>query len=77
MAGKALARAMVRDTPILLLDEPTVGLDGENRELVTKAILGLARGRTTLLITHDLELAGRADVVARIEDGRLIATAKA
>ena len=73
----ALARAMVRDTPILLLDEPTVGLDGENRELVAKAIFGLARGRTTLLITHDLELAGRADLVARIEDGQLIATAKA
>src|SRR5690606_36044428 len=59
----AIARAALRDSPILILDEPTVGLDRTSEEAVARALWQLARGRTTILITHDLELAARADRV--------------
>lgn len=67
----ALARAALRPTPIVILDEPTTGLDEENRRLVGAAILELARGRTTLIITHDRDLAERADRVIRLDRGRI------
>jgi thiol reductant ABC exporter CydD subunit len=71
----ALARAFLRDAPILLLDEPTAHLDAENAALIADAIRRLAQGRTTLLITHDPALAARADRVVAIEAGRLAAPA--
>ncbi len=67
----AIARAALRRSPILILDEPTVGLDRENERQVALALRRLSRGRTTLLITHDLTLAADADRILWIEDGRI------
>ena len=68
----AIARAVLRATPMLVLDEPTVGLDDENERLVSEAILRLTKGRTTLLITHALHLAARADRVLVVGDGGIV-----
>lgn len=69
----AIARAALRRAPILVLDEPTTGLDAASRAEVVDALIRLARGATTVLITHDLELARLADRVAVLEDGRIVA----
>ncbi|MGH9945335.1 MAG: ABC transporter ATP-binding protein, partial [Pyrinomonadaceae bacterium] len=65
----AIARAAVRQTPILILDEPTVGLDEENERLVTESLERLAEGRTTFFITHNLQQAASADLILYIENG--------
>lgn len=65
----ALARACLRPSPILILDEPTVGLDNTNQAAVSQAIWRLAEGRTTLLITHDLTFAPKADRVLCLDGG--------
>jgi ATP-binding cassette subfamily B protein len=67
----SLARAALRDAPFLVLDEPTVGLDAESERLVSAAIWRLAEGRTTLIVTHDLALAARADRVVCLDRGRV------
>ncbi|MFK5690782.1 ABC transporter ATP-binding protein [Ornithinimicrobium sp. LYQ92] len=67
----SLARAFLRDAPVLVLDEPTTGLDPENVTLVGEALDALSRGRTTVMITHDVEVARRADRVCIIEQGRV------
>ena len=68
----AIARAAIRRTPILILDEPTTGLDRENEQAVIEALQRLARKRTTFLVTHDLILANQADVIVYLEKGRII-----
>jgi ATP-binding cassette subfamily B protein len=68
----SLARAFLRDAPVLLLDEPTTGLDPDNVGLVTEAIDELARDRTCLVVTHDAETARRADRVVVVEAGRVV-----
>ncbi len=68
----AIARAAVRDAPILILDEPTTGLDRESQRLVIAALARLARGRTTILVTHDLDFAARSDCIAYLEAGRIV-----
>jgi ATP-binding cassette, subfamily B, bacterial len=67
----ALARAAVRQGRILILDEPTTGLDEVSERAVIAAIENLARTATTLLITHDLRLAARADQILYLSDGRV------
>ncbi len=67
----AIARAAVRNAPILILDEPLTALDEENRRLVGEALAGLARGRTTLHITHDLRFAAGVDRVVELSRGRI------
>jgi ATP-binding cassette, subfamily B, bacterial len=67
----SLARAFLRDAPVLVLDEPTTGLDPDNVVLVTDAIRDLARGRTTVVITHDVDTARQADRVVVVEHGRV------
>lgn len=67
----SLARAFLRDAPVLVLDEPTTGLDPENVALVTDAIRDLARGRTTVVISHDVDTARQADRVVVVEHGRV------
>jgi ATP-binding cassette, subfamily B, bacterial len=67
----AIARALVRDTPIVLLDEPLTGLDAENATEVAAALTELTKGRTTILVTHDPEHAAQSDVVYRLNDGRV------
>jgi ATP-binding cassette subfamily B protein len=68
----AIARAAVRDAPILILDEPTTGLDTQSEQAVIQGLHFAARGRTVLLITHDLALAARADRIVFLEEGRAI-----
>jgi ATP-binding cassette subfamily C protein CydD len=68
----ALARAFLRDAALVVLDEPTAHLDPANAELVGDAIERLRDGRTVLLITHDHELARRADRVVTLAGGRIV-----
>jgi ATP-binding cassette subfamily B protein len=68
----AIARAAVRKTPILVLDEATAGLDEENGRAVGEALERLARGRTCVLITHDLQLAARADRILYLDKGVVV-----
>ena len=67
----AIARALLRRSPVVVLDEATTGLDPEAVSLVLDAIDRLAAGRTTLAITHDAEVALRATRVVWLEDGRI------
>jgi ATP-binding cassette subfamily B protein len=62
----AIARAALRNVPILLLDEPTCNLDSENRAQVVSSLRNVAKGRTTLVVTHDLDLAKQCDKVLYI-----------
>lgn len=68
----AIARAMLRDAPILLLDEPTSALDAESEGLVLDALGRLAAGRTTLVVAHRLSTARLADRVVVLERGRIV-----
>jgi ABC-type multidrug transport system fused ATPase/permease subunit len=68
----AIARTFIRDIPILLLDEPMTGLDVESEAAVREALVRLMAGRTSLLITHDMRAAARADMILMLEDGRII-----
>ena len=67
-----IARVLLRDPPILLLDEPTTGLDAVTEARFVDSLLGLAAGRTTILITHSIDLARRADRVVVLEGGRIV-----
>jgi ABC-type multidrug transport system fused ATPase/permease subunit/thiamine kinase-like enzyme len=68
----AIARAFIRDTPILILDEPTTGLDAESTELVLLALRSLMKDRSTVIISHDLNLIRNADKIVVIEQGTAI-----
>jgi len=68
----ALARAFLRDAPLVLLDEPTASLDPEGAALVAGAIERLSEGRTVVLAVHRLSLALRADRVVVLEEGRIV-----
>lgn len=72
----ALARAFLRDAPLVLLDEPTADLDPASAALVGDAVERLRDGRTVVLVAHRSELAARADRVVRMEHGRTIETAE-
>ena len=67
----AVARALVRDTPVLVLDEPTTGLDAGAKDALLEPLLALARERTTILISHDPDVIACADRVVALCDGRL------
>ncbi|WP_448601571.1 ABC transporter ATP-binding protein [Thermoleptolyngbya sp.] len=68
----AIARAAVRRASIVILDEPTVGLDNENEQAVSEALERLTRGCTTFLITHNLQAAVSADQILYLEQGRIL-----
>jgi ATP-binding cassette subfamily B protein len=68
----AIARAMVRNSPVIILDEPTTGLDPASRELVQDSLETLTDGRTTLAITHDLAMIRGLDRLLWLEDGRIV-----
>lgn len=67
----AIARAIIRNAPILVLDEPTSGLDAASEELVFEALTRLMTGRTTIVIAHRLATVRRADVIFVIENGTI------
>jgi ATP-binding cassette subfamily B protein/subfamily B ATP-binding cassette protein MsbA len=68
----AIARAFLRDAPVLLLDEPTSALDAETEAAVLEGLEDLMEGRTALLVTHRLSLARRADRVIVLYGGRIV-----
>jgi ATP-binding cassette subfamily B protein/subfamily B ATP-binding cassette protein MsbA len=68
----AIARALIRNAPILVLDEPMTGLDVESEGKVREALERLMAGKTCLMITHDLQSIADADLVLLLEDGRVI-----
>jgi ATP-binding cassette, subfamily B, bacterial len=68
----AIARAAIREAPILILDEPTSGLDKKNEQAVLKALNRLNQGHTTFLITHDLRHVESADLILYLEGGRIL-----
>jgi ATP-binding cassette subfamily B protein len=68
----AIARALLRNAPLLLLDEATSALDAESETLVQKALDGLMRGRTTIVIAHRLATVLKADRILVLDDGRIV-----
>ncbi len=68
----AVARAAIRQAPIVLLDEPSTGLDEAGAREVEAALEHLWRGRTTILITHDLDAAREADAILYLAQGRIV-----
>jgi len=68
----AMARAMVRDAPILLLDEPTTGLDAATESVVLTALDRLCEGRTTMMVSHQLKAVHGADGITVMSQGRII-----
>ena len=66
----AIARAMLKDAPILLLDEPTAALDSESEREVQKALDALKAGRTTVVVAHRLQTIVNADLICVVENGR-------
>ncbi len=67
-----IARALLKDAPILILDEATSSLDSESEILVQKALENLMEGRTTFVIAHRLSTIGNADRIIVIVDGRIV-----
>jgi ATP-binding cassette, subfamily B, bacterial len=67
-----IARAVIRDTPILLLDEPSSGLDAESEELVFEALGRLMEGKTSVVIAHRLATVMRAQRIYAVEDGSIV-----
>jgi subfamily B ATP-binding cassette protein MsbA len=67
----AIARAVIRNTPILILDEPTAGLDAASEQTVMEALQTLMKGRTSVVIAHRLGTVRHADVIFVIKDSAL------
>jgi ATP-binding cassette subfamily C protein CydCD len=68
----AIARALLRDAPLLILDEPTANLDALTEQELLKALEGLMAGRSTLLITHRLALMEQMDEILVLAQGRVV-----
>src|SRR5438552_13590009 len=72
----AIARAIIRNSPILILDEPTSDLDAASEELVFEAFGRLMEARTSIVIAHRLATVRKADVIFVIDDGKIIEQGK-
>jgi ABC-type multidrug transport system fused ATPase/permease subunit len=68
----AIARAVIRNSPILLLDEPTAALDAESERLVSEALRRLMKGRTVIMIAHRLSTLIDADKIIVLKDGAVV-----
>ena len=68
----SIARAVLKDSPIILLDEATSSLDAESEEKVQNAIINLTKNKTTLVIAHRLSTIIRADKIIVMSEGRVI-----
>jgi thiol reductant ABC exporter CydD subunit len=72
----ALARAFLRDAPLVVLDEPTADLDAASAGVIAESIERLRRGRTIVIVAHAPDLAASADRVVRLERGRVLESAE-
>jgi ATP-binding cassette, subfamily B, bacterial len=72
----AIARAVIRDTPILIMDEPTTGLDSASEKLVFEALDRLLQGKTAIVIAHRLSTVRNADMIFVVQDGRIVERGK-
>jgi subfamily B ATP-binding cassette protein MsbA len=68
----AIARAIIRDAPILIMDEPTTGLDAASEQLVLDALKNLMAGRTCIINAHRLATIREADVIFVMKDGQIV-----
>ena len=68
----AIARAIIRDTPILILDEPSSGLDAASEKLVFEALDRLMQGKTSIVIAHRLSTIQRADCIFVVDGGKIV-----
>src|SRR5262249_22157378 len=67
----SIARALLKDAPVLILDEPTSALDAETEGLLLGALRRLMQGRTTLLVGHRMSAVRHADAIAVLHEGRV------
>jgi len=70
----SIARALIRNTPILLLDEPSASLDSESEELIFDGLATLLEGRTSITIAHRLATVRQADVIFVLDHGSIVET---
>jgi ATP-binding cassette subfamily B protein len=68
----AIARALIHDPPVLVLDEATSSLDPESEAIIQQHLAAMARGRTIVIITHRLSFVARADVIIVVDQGRVV-----
>jgi subfamily B ATP-binding cassette protein MsbA len=68
----AIARAVIRNSPILILDEPSSGLDAGSEKLVFEALDRLMEGKTSIVIAHRLSTIRRADIILTVKDGTIV-----
>ena len=68
----AIARAILKDAPIVILDEATASVDPENEHLIQQALSALTKGKTILAIAHRLATIQHADQILVVEDGRIV-----
>jgi len=71
----SIARTLLRATPVVVLDEPTTGMDADAKAALFGPLSRLVRGRTTIVISHDPEVVAWADRVVIVEDGRVVEAA--
>lgn len=71
-----IAREALKDAPVLLFDEPTSALDAETARAIQNTILSTFKGKTILMISHDLSLVGAADQVVVVDAGKIISSGK-
>ena len=68
----SLARAILKDAPVIILDEATASIDPENEHLIQEAISELTRGKTIITIAHRLATIEEADQILVVEDGQIV-----
>ena len=68
----SIARAILKESPIILLDEATSSLDADSEEIVQNAILNLTKNKTTLVIAHRLSTIHKADKIFVLREGQII-----
>ena len=68
----AIARAILKDAPVLILDEATSALDSESEKLIQEALAELMKGRTSIVIAHRLSTISKLDRIIVMDDGKII-----